>query len=282
MGISSDSLPVQVDLFGVKTYLADSMQFMLEYGCRIFPKGTYYMMPSFRGEDADERHLCQFYHSEAEIPGGLQNVIYLVNDYIRYLCKGLLITSSDEIRLIAGKLSHLERVASGEKFPQITFDEAMILLNTYAKDNNLPIDQFYKELAPGIRTFTNSGEKVLIELHNGIVWVTHYDYGSVPFYQKYLYSDKSKALNADLLFGIGEVVGAGERHETSRDILEGLRTHDVSRETYEWYVKLKENYPMKTSGFGMGIERFILWVFDHDDIRDCQLVPRFNGIDVLP
>jgi asparaginyl-tRNA synthetase len=136
MGISSDSLPVQVDLFGVKTYLADSMQFMLEYGCRIFPKGTYYMMPSFRGEDADERHLCQFYHSEAEIPGGLQNVIYLVNDYIRYLCKGLLITSSDEIRLIAGKLSHLERVASGEKFPQITFDEAMILLNTYAKDNN--------------------------------------------------------------------------------------------------------------------------------------------------
>jgi len=35
MGLGSDSLPVQVDLFGVPTYLADSMQFMLEYGCRI-------------------------------------------------------------------------------------------------------------------------------------------------------------------------------------------------------------------------------------------------------
>ncbi len=39
---------------------------------------------------------------------------------------------------------------------------------------------------------------------------------------------------------------------------------------------------MKTSGFGMGIERFILWLLNHNDIRDCQILPRFNGINVLP
>ena len=67
MGRGSDSLPVKVKLEGVETYLADSMQFLLEYGCRLTNKGVYYIMPSFRGEKADERHLCQFYHSEAEI-----------------------------------------------------------------------------------------------------------------------------------------------------------------------------------------------------------------------
>lgn len=42
MGRGSDSLPVKVKLEGVETYLADSMQFLLEYGCRLTNKGVYY------------------------------------------------------------------------------------------------------------------------------------------------------------------------------------------------------------------------------------------------
>ena len=41
MGRGSDSLPVKVNLEGVDTYLADSMQFMLEYGCRLTSNGCY-------------------------------------------------------------------------------------------------------------------------------------------------------------------------------------------------------------------------------------------------
>ena len=85
MGKGSDSKPVKINLQGVDIYLADSMQFLLEYGCRLTDKGVYYVMPSFRGEDADERHLCQFYHSEAEILGSLKDVMELVDEYIKYL-----------------------------------------------------------------------------------------------------------------------------------------------------------------------------------------------------
>lgn len=50
MGRGSDSSPVKVNIQGIDTYLADSMQFLLEYGCRLTTKGVYYIMPSFRGE----------------------------------------------------------------------------------------------------------------------------------------------------------------------------------------------------------------------------------------
>jgi asparaginyl-tRNA synthetase len=53
IGLGSDSKPVSVELVGERTYLAESMQFMLEYGCRISPDGCSYIMPTFRGEDAD-------------------------------------------------------------------------------------------------------------------------------------------------------------------------------------------------------------------------------------
>ena len=49
MGRGSDSLSVKVNLEGIDTYLADSMQFLLEYGCRLTDNGVYYIMPSFRG-----------------------------------------------------------------------------------------------------------------------------------------------------------------------------------------------------------------------------------------
>lgn len=45
MGRGSDSIPVKVKINGKDTYLADSMQFLLEYGCRLNSKGVFYVMP---------------------------------------------------------------------------------------------------------------------------------------------------------------------------------------------------------------------------------------------
>ena len=72
--------------------------------------------------------------------------------------------------------------------------------------------------------------------------------------------------------GIGEVVGSGERHETAKRSWKHWITMKLAEE-YEWYCTMKEKYPMKTSGFGLGIERFILWLFKHDDteiVRYCH------------
>lgn len=283
MGLGSDSLPVEVNLYGVKTYLADSMQFMLEYGCRIFDKGCYYIMPSFRGEDADERHLCQFYHSEAEIPGTLADVINLVNKYIHYLSVGIMNNYAGDIAGFAGNIDHIEKIVSLKTIPQIKFEEAVKFLDAYAKKNNLCASALYKTLAPHMRTLTSYGEKILIEAYQGMVWVTHFDHGSVPFYQAYDADNHHQSLSADLLFGIGEVVGSGERHIHSTSLRQAISAHEVQApEMYDWYIQLKEKHPIQTAGFGMGVERYLLWLLKHNDIRDCQLIPRFNGIDILP
>ena len=31
----------------------------------------------------------------------------------------------------------------------------------------------------------------------------------------------------------------------------------------------------------MGIERYILWLTNQRDIRDCQILPRFNGKEII-
>lgn len=273
MGLGSDSKPVRIKLGGCDTYLADSMQFALEYGCRFFKNGVWYIMPSFRGEGEDERHLSQFYHSEAEIAGKLEDVMNLVEEYLKYLAKNILKEYEKEIIEIAGTSKHIHEFIELKEIPKITFEEAVNLLKNDKKYFE------YNEL--GFRNITKDGEKALMKHFNGVVWITNFDVKAVPFYQS-MDIDKKYANNADLLIGIGETVGAGERHCNGNDVREALKLHQVSEEEYEWYIEMKDKYPMQTSGFGMGVERFILWLTKKDDIRDCQILPRFLGKNIVP
>jgi asparaginyl-tRNA synthetase len=274
MGLGSDSLPVKINLEGIDTYLSDSMQFHLEYALRTFEGGVHYIMPSFRGEKADKRHLCQFYHSEAEIIGSLEDVISLVNSYIHHLCKDLMENIPEVIKSTAGTLDHVKDFLELKSdYPRLTLEEAIMQL----KDD----PKYVQHHQEGFRTLTHEGERKLIDMYGGIVWVTHHEYMSVPFYQAAT-PDLKCALNGDLLFGIGEVVGSGQRHISDKDVKSALNHHQVSEDHYEWYIKMKELNPLQSSGFGMGIERFILWLTKHDDIRDCQLIPRFNGELINP
>ncbi|WP_315093443.1 amino acid--tRNA ligase-related protein [uncultured Cellulomonas sp.] len=272
MGLGSDSLPVSVELFGVTTYLADSMQFGLEYLCRLSESGAYYLMPSFRGEAADATHLCQFFHSEAEIPGGLDDVVALVEQYVRRLGADMLANHADIIESVAGSTAHVEQLlARPEPFTRLTFDEAADLLGDEPR---------YVEVHDGWRTLTRLGEGRLTERFGDFLWISHWDAKAVPFYQAV--DAQGRALNADLLFGPGEVVGCGERHANGADVLDALAAHEVGASTYDWYVEMKDVQPMRTSGFGLGVERFFMWLLQQDDIRDFQLLPRENGVNIVP
>jgi asparaginyl-tRNA synthetase len=273
MGLGSDSLPVEIDLFGQRTYLADSMQFMLEYGCRLSPEGAWYLMPSFRGEDCDETHLNQFFHSEAELPGCLDHCIETVEDYVRALAVAVLERCGDAVGALAGGTAHLEQMAGLGVFPRLTFDEAVAHLG----DDPQAVAHH-----DGWRTLTRLGERRLMEEVSPILWVTHYDHLSVPFYQAYGDSDRRTALNGDLLFGIGESVGCGERHIDGEQTRAALAHHQVPEESYAWYVRMKQERPMHTSGFGLGVERWLMWVLNHKDIRELQLAPRLNGVALIP
>lgn len=274
MGLGSDSLPVQVEMFGVPTYLADSMQFSLEYLCRLSDNGAYYVMPSFRGEATDATHLSQFFHSEAEVPGGLDDVIGVVEEYLVHVARQLLDRHADLITAAAGTTDHVaELCARDGAFTRLTFDEAVARLDG-------PEHVHADELGRW-RTLTRAGERALLDQLGPFVWVTHWDHLAVPFYQA---CDESgtRALNGDLLFGPGEVVGAGERHVTGDEVRSALKLHDVAEDGYEWYVSMKDQAPMRTAGFGLGVERFMMWLLKADDIRDFQLLPRENGRNILP
>jgi asparaginyl-tRNA synthetase len=273
MGLGSDSEPVQIELFGERTYLADSMQFMLEYGCRLTEAGCYYIMPSFRGEDADATHLNQFFHSEAEIHGGLEDVMLAVEDYLRHLAAAALSRHSGPIERAAGSVEHVRRLLDVPAVPRLTFDEAAARLGE---------DRSPMQAGAPWRVLTREGEQRLLREVSPVLWVTHYDHLAVPFYQAFADGTGRTALNADLLLGMGEVVGCGERHAAADALLDALSLHQVAPSQYAWYVEMKRTRPLRTAGFGLGIERFLAWLLGREDVRDIPLVQRLKGVPSQP
>jgi asparaginyl-tRNA synthetase len=269
MGLGSDSLPVSIELGGVSTYLADSMQFMLELGCRLTGRDCYYLMPSFRGESCDETHLSQFFHSEAEIHGGLDDVMTVAEEYIAHLASGLLDEHRDLLLDLAGDTGHIEQLLATRQYARLTFEDAVGLLG---REEVVRHD--------GWRTITRAGERRLMEMLGQPLWLTHWDHLAVPFYQAC--GPDGKSLNADLLLGPGEIIGCGQRHARADEVRRALDLHGVDEAPYQWYLDLRNHSEVQTSGFGLGLERFLMWLLQHGDIRDMQLVPRELGRDVNP
>ncbi|XP_068434440.1 uncharacterized protein [Clinocottus analis] len=284
MGLGSDSEPVSVNLMGQDTYLADSMQFVLEYFLRFQENlpGTYYISSSFRGEDPDASHLNQFYHVECELLGDMDKAIATAEGYLAHLTKSMLKKHSDVILNTAGTLAHVKAMLSKldgkSRLPRVPLDQAIPMMPSadcweWVQDGQ---PQFGRKL-------TRKGERVLMEKYGGAVWLTEMDHLGVPFYQAYVEgTGQRKAKAADLLLGLGETLGLGERHTTADMVKEALRHHEVPEQSYKWYTDMRQVKPFHTSGWGMGTERYLCWLLQHDDVRDLHIIPRMKGIKYMP
>lgn len=262
----SDSAPVVIEIGKNFNLLIDSAQFHLEYACRSYEKGCFYYGHSYRDEEPDERHLSQFTHSEAEILGTLEDVKILVEKYIKYVTKYIWDNAQRILCGIPGIEDRIETLLNNKNaFQCLSFNEVYKLLG----QNN----ESFKKCGNGGYRLTPKGERNLIEKVGEFVWVEKWDKMAVPFYQA---NDRNSgiAFNADLLFGIGEVVGAGQRHLYAEELECALIEHELSNDDYKWYIEMKRQNPLQTAGFGMGIERYLMWLLGVKDIRSLELFPR--------
>jgi asparaginyl-tRNA synthetase len=267
MGKGSDSVPVEVEICGERTFLADSMQFALELVVRQQRSGAWYLMPTFRGEDPDETHLNQFLHLEAELNCDFSLVKELVDELISSLASRLLLSPlSSDIAAAAGSVKHLNVLSRG-KFPVISYARATELVGA------VPGAIRY---VSGMPVLTRLGEsEVVLQMNHPACWVVDPSAELVPFYQAA--RPDGSAICGDLLMAIGEVAGAGQRHTGYEECATALHDHGIDTASYQWYLEMKRIAPMVTSGFGIGVERLLASLLDQQDIRNIPLAPRLRG-----
>ena len=77
--------------------------------------------------------------------------------------------------------------------------------------------------------------------------------------------------------GIGEIIGGSQREERLELLTGRMRELGLAEEDYWWYLDLRRYGGTKHAGYGLGFERFIMYVTGISNIRDAIPYPRTVG-----
>jgi len=83
-------------------------------------------------------------------------------------------------------------------------------------------------------------------------------------------------LSSDLLApeGYGEIIGGGQRVHNYEQLYQRTLNDGLDPANYAWYMDLRKWGTVPHSGFGLGVERVLMWMLKLDHIRDTVPFPR--------
>ena len=82
----------------------------------------------------------------------------------------------------------------------------------------------------------------------------------------------------DLLVpGVGEIIGCSEREENYDKLKQAMVERGMNLDDYKGYMDLRKYGTVPHSGFGLGLERILMYVTGIGNIRDVQLYSRTAG-----
>ena len=260
------------DLFGKPVYLTPTGQLEGEALALAFGK-IYTFGPTFRAENSNTtRHANEFWMIEPEIAFyDLDDTMDLEEKMFKYLIRHLLEHCPDEMNFFNSfvdktLLDRLNNVLNSE-FGRISYTEAIEIL----KKNNDKFE-FPVEWGSDIQT---EHERFLAETtFKRPVFVTDYPREIKAFYMKQNPDGKTVRACDLLMPGIGEVTGGSQREDNLDKLINRMNECGLKQKDYWWYLNLRKYGSVEHSGFGLGFERFIMYVTGVGNIRDVEIFPR--------
>ena len=256
------------DFFGKHACLTVSGQLHAEPFALALNK-VYTFGPTFRAENSNTPyHASEFWMIEPEMAFcDLKQDMAVMEAMLKYVIKDVLENAKDELKFLNDfvvethdLITKLETVANSD-FKVITYTEAVdYILNSGEKfENQIKWgDDFFKEHEIYICDKVAKGPVFLIDFPKDIK----------AFYMKINPDGKTVAACDLLVPGVGELIGGSQREENYDVLVKKMDDMGMERETLEWYLDLRKFGGVVHSGFGLGLERLLMYVTGISNIRD--------------
>lgn len=265
----------QKDFFGKQAHLTVSGQLEAEIFALAF-SNVYTFGPTFRAENSNTpRHLAEFWMIEPEMAFcDLEGDKAVAEAFLKYVIQHVLDTCAADLEFFTKRIDEsvlptLEKVATST-FAQITYTEAIQILEKANKAWEFPVFWGCDLQAEHERYLTD-------EKFQRPVIVTDYPKEIKAFYMRL--NDDGKTVRAmDVLAPrIGEIIGGSQREERYDVLVDKIRTQGLPEEAYWWYLELRKFGSAPHAGFGLGLERLVLYLTGMKNIRDVIPFPRTPG-----
>ena len=250
--------------FDEDAYLSQSGQLYMEAAAMALGK-VFSFGPTFRAEKSKtRRHLIEFWMIEPEMAFyEFEDNLNVQEDYVSYVVQSVLKNCTLELKTLGRDTTKLEQIKA--PFPRITYEDAIKFLHEKGFDDIQWGDDFG---APH--------ETAVAQSYDKPVFITHWPTALKPFYMQPDPNRDDLVLCADLIApeGYGEIIGGSQRVHDFELLKTRLEAHDLSTETYKWYLELRQYGSVPHSGFGLGLERTVAWISGVEHVRETIPFPR--------
>ncbi|MCQ2450945.1 MAG: asparagine--tRNA ligase [Clostridia bacterium] len=263
------------DFFGRRAALSVSGQLEGEVAAMALGK-IYTFGPSFRAEKSNTpRHVAEFWHVEPEVAfAELPDIIEIAEALIKHIINAVLTKCPEELKFFdahfeKGLIEKLTNVANND-FAVMTYTEAIQKLKESGEQFKYPVEW-------GLDLMTEHERYISEVICKKPVFLTDYPKEIKSFYMKQNPDGKTVAATDLLVPGVGEIIGCSEREADLDKLLDAMKIRNMNLMDYEDYISLRKFGSVPHSGFGLGLERIIMYVTGVQNIRDVILYPRTVG-----
>jgi asparaginyl-tRNA synthetase len=121
-------------------------------------------------------------------------------------------------------------------------------------------------------------EKYLCQyFDNSPIFITNYPTSLKAFYMKNNPDEKTVACFDLLLPEVGELIGGSMREDNYDVLREKAQKTGLDISDLGWYLDLRKYGYAPSGGFGLGLERLIMFISGTENIRDTIAFPRYSS-----
>ena len=262
------------DLFGKQSFITGSGQLHGETFAMAFNK-IYTFGPTFRTEKSNTKvHANEFWMIEPEMAFcDLEGLMDIEEEMLKYVVNYVLEKCPDEIdfcdRFVEKGLKEKLTKLVNSNFVRIDHKEVIDILKSAKVKWEFEPD--YNE------DIAKEHEKYITEYFGGPVFIKNWPKDIKAYYMK-LNPDNKTVAAVDLVVPqAGEIMGGSQREENYEVLIKRMKELGIDSDGIDWYVNLRKFGGCVHSGFGLGLERLIIYLTGMENIRDVIPFPRPPG-----
>lgn len=263
------------DFFRRKAGLTVSGQLEGEVAAMAMGK-IYTFGPTFRAENSNTpRHAAEFWQCEPEVAfAKLPDIIEIATSMIKYIIKAVIDECPDELAFFEkafepGLREKLQHVVDSD-FVILDYSKAIDILKESGEKFAYPVEW-------GLDLQSEHERYITEKVFNKPVFVINYPKKIKSFYMKQNDDGLTVAATDLLVPGVGEIIGCSEREADYDKLKQAMVERGMNLDDYTGYMDLRKYGSVPHSGFGLGLERILMYVTGIGNIRDVQLYSRTAG-----
>eukprot|EP01061_Rhynchopus_euleeides_P043354 TRINITY_DN756_c1_g3_i1.p1 TRINITY_DN756_c1_g3~~TRINITY_DN756_c1_g3_i1.p1 ORF type:complete len:701 (+),score=313.50 TRINITY_DN756_c1_g3_i1:209-2104(+) len=284
-----------LQFYGETAYMTQSSQLYLETAIPMIGD-CFCILPSYRAEKSKtKRHLSEFTHIEAEYPfidfedllnrleelmvGVLTLLMKWCGNEIRTLNPGPMKNWTDD-----GTDSWKDCYIPKRPFKRLTHADAIKFCREHNIYKTEPGEEGHPMHFGDEDDIPDRPERAMVAKIGEPVFMMNFPTSIKSFYMKRVEGHPDLTESVDLLMpGIGEIIGGSMRIHEYDELMQAYEREKFDPAPYYWFTDQRKYGTSPHGGFGLGLERFLVWLCNDverenvDHVRETCLFPRLMG-----